>query len=323
MRIPLLITVLIFSFAARGQFAPPAGMEGSTAIAADSSIFIAWAEECEIYRSWMNISDTTAGKVSYGNPENALGQADNLPVSLGDGGYAVAFFETPVVNGTGYDFAVFENAFSDDFLELAFVEVSSDGEHYYRFPSVSLTPVDIQTGPFGTTDATKIHNFAGKYRAMYGTPFDLEELAGNPELDIMNIHYIKIIDVIGSIDEAFATYDSQGNIVNDPFPTPFPSGGFDLDAIGIIHSAGSGTGQGTLFSSFKVFPNPVQDLLSVTGIPASAETIKIFTVTGKEILTLPTRNTSSLQIPAGVWEQGVYFIKLYGEQILTKKLIKL
>ena len=37
----------------------------------------------------------------------------------------------------------------------------------------------------------------------------------------------------------FATYDSQLNIINDPYSTPFPSGDFDLDAVGIIHQATS------------------------------------------------------------------------------------
>ena len=38
------------------------------------------------------------------------------------------------------------------------------------------------------------------------------------------------------MNNLYASYDSQGNIINDPFPTPFETGGFDLDAIGVIHS---------------------------------------------------------------------------------------
>ena len=54
-------------------------------------------------------------------------------------------------------------------------------------------------------------------------------------MDVNNITHIKVIDVIGSIDPTIATYDHNGNVINDPFPTPFPSSGFDLDAIGVIH----------------------------------------------------------------------------------------
>ena len=46
---------------------------------------------------------------------------------------------------------------------------------------------------------------------------------------------IKIIDVVGSINESFATYDINGKPINDPYPTAFATGGFDLDAIGVIN----------------------------------------------------------------------------------------
>ena len=46
---------------------------------------------------------------------------------------------------------------------------------------------------------------------------------------------------MGSISEGQATRDSRGGIVNDPFPTPFPSSGFDLDAekIKVLSAGGS------------------------------------------------------------------------------------
>jgi hypothetical protein len=77
---------------------------------------------------------------------------------------------------------------------------------------------------------------AGKYRQGYGTPFDLEELAGTPGLNVNDVKYVRIIDVVGSIDDNYATYDSFGNKINDPWPTPFDSSGFDLEAVGVIHS---------------------------------------------------------------------------------------
>jgi hypothetical protein len=33
----------------------------------------------------------------------------------------------------------------------------------------------------------------------------------------------------------YASYDSQGHQINDPWPTNFPTGGFDLDAVGVIN----------------------------------------------------------------------------------------
>jgi hypothetical protein len=111
----------------------------------------------------------------------------------------------------------------------------ADGERFVRFPSVSLTPTDEQVDGFGSLDPTNIHNLAGKYRQGYGTPFDLEDLADSTGIDINNIRFVKIIDVVGCIQPEYASYDSEGNIVNDPWPTPFYSGGFDLDAVCVIN----------------------------------------------------------------------------------------
>ena len=242
------------------QFAPPAGQPGSTAIHRDSSILVNWAKTCQIVRGLQNIAEPSLGFASVGDSSLATGLSDGTGVvSLGDGGYAVLTFEPPITNSPGWDFAVFENSFSDTFLELAFVEVSSDGLNYFRFPPTSLTQDTIQVSSFGTLDATKINNLAGKYRALYGTPFDLEELGGHIGLDINSIAYVKIIDVVGSIHDSIATFDQYGNKINDPWPTPFPSGGFDLDAVGVIHQQLSAYSEINITQSFLIFPNPAQD----------------------------------------------------------------
>lgn len=116
---------------------------------------------------------------------------------------------------------MFENAFTDSFLELAFVEVSSDGSNFFRFTVVSLTQTEEQVGTYGSIDARNIDNLAGKYRSGYGTPFDLEDLDGVPGLDMMSIYWIKIIDVVGILDEQAGSKDINGNLINDPWPTPF------------------------------------------------------------------------------------------------------
>ena len=104
----------------------------------------------------------------------ATGEVTDV-VSLGEGGTITLSFERPLADGPGPDFAVFENGFSDGFLELAFVEVSSDGEHFVRFPSAYLGLEPI--GPFNEHDPELIDGLAGKYRRGYGTPFDLSVLA--------------------------------------------------------------------------------------------------------------------------------------------------
>lgn len=230
------IHVLISSVFAQ-NFPPPAGHLGSTAISKDSSIFIGWITRCSINRGLQDISQPSLGLAFAGHSQDAIGKDPQpLAVSLGDGGYAICEFESPIINGPGYDFAVFENGFNDVFLELAFVEVSSNGIDFFRFINTSQTSTLQQTGPFDTTNTRLINGLAGKYRAGFGTPFDLNDLNNAATLDKNNICFIKIIDVIGAVTGTATSQDSQGHIINDPWPTPFASSGFDLDAIGVIHA---------------------------------------------------------------------------------------
>lgn len=258
MRKGLQITLAIFAFGSlHAQFAPAAGQPGSTAIHKDSTAFKAWATACTVQIGWQDISDTSLGRANTGNADAAIGHAGaNGVVSLGDGGVATLEFAQAIYNGDGWDFAVFENGFTDSFLELAFVEVSTDGNRFVRFPSASLTQTDTPLGGFGALRSENINNLAGKYRANFGTPFDLEELMDSSGIDISNIRFVRLIDVVGSMDDAFASYDSKGNKINDPFPTPFPQCGFDLDAVGVINSAEK-TGLSDVSNTpFSIYPNP-------------------------------------------------------------------
>ena len=230
---------------ARADFDPQVGQPGSLAIPNTSPLFQEWASSVvSIARGPQDITNPNSPLASAGTPSNALGKADGSAghvVSLGDGGSITLGFATPIANGPGADFAVFENGFLSGtaglaFLELGFVDVSSDGVNFFRFPSVSLTQTTTQVGGFGLLDASKLHDLAGKYIAGFGTGFDLSELAGvSPLLDINHITEVRITDVVGSIDPRFGTRDSLGNLINDPFTTPFASGGFDLNGVGVIH----------------------------------------------------------------------------------------
>ncbi len=226
------------------QFAPAQNQPGTTAMHADSSAFIAWATGCVAEPGPMNIANPSAGMAGSGWPaSNVIGypQGTMGVTCLGDGGNATVTFASPICNRPGPDFAVFENGFENAqnpgywFLELGFVEVSSDGENFFRFPAYSNTQTSTQIGGMGCIDPSQIHNLASKYGAMYGTPFDLDEVPDNPLLDKEHVTHVRIVDVVGSINPEYATYDCQGNPVNDPWPTAFASGGMDLDAVGVIH----------------------------------------------------------------------------------------
>jgi hypothetical protein len=190
----------------------------------------------------------------WDDPSLALGPVtgDNFDiVSLGDlnssqiaagasAGQITLSFSRGIGNRAGADFAVFENSLgtsSTVFAELGYVEVSSDGTHFARFPSASLTPSAV--GPYGSIDPTNVHNLAGKhvnaYGNSWGTPFDLSDLSADPlvqskQVNLSGIRYVRIVDIPG--DGSFK--DSNNRPIYDAWLT-FGSGGFDLEAIGVTH----------------------------------------------------------------------------------------
>lgn len=324
-RAKLFILVLLLNAnSLLAQFASQAGLPGSTAIHAGSNVFKAWGDSCQIERGWMNIADTTLGRVWFGNDINVKSIADGNVVSLGDGGRATYYFEKPVYNGSGADFVIFENGFRDPadsteaYLEFAHVEVSSDGINFIRFASISHLDTTAQiagTGEYVNTE--KIHNLAGKYVAMWGTPFDLEEVKDEPGLDVQQIHFIRIIDVTGSILPGFNQRDSEGRIINDPFPTDFPTGGFDLDAIGIIH---------THYPLQTDVITPIDDLVVLSPNPSSDyihiqchdeyTKINIYSVDGRLLKSLPY----SSKIDISQLASGIYCICLTNDLAFTRKM---
>ena len=172
-------------------------------------------------------------------PARALGPCTGDPLdvaSLGNGGVLAVTFEPPVADGEGPDLAVFENGITDAFLELAWVEVSSDGATFARFPARYDGQAAVSA--YGGHDRALIHGFAGRYRVGFGTPFDLADLAGHPAvaegtLDLSSVRVVRLVDVVGD----GATLDDAGHPVYDPTPT-VESAGFDLDAVAALHVAG-------------------------------------------------------------------------------------
>ena len=320
-RVLISLWVLFIGQALKAQFPPAAGQVGSTAIRNDSNAIVAWATHCIVHRGPIDVSSPEGGSASYGSPEWAIGFAEGNPsqvVSLGDGGSATLTFEGLIYNGPGPDFVVFENGFSDEFLELAFVEVSSNGENFYRFPAISLTDTSLQIGPFGTLDPTKIHNLAGKYRAGYGTPFDLDDVSNIPGLDVNAITHVRIIDVIGCINTPFLTRDSQGHIINDPWPTPFPSSGFDLDGVGAIHLSANILSE--IRGKNHLLYNARYRCISDNNYPSKFMQADIFTLTGN---LLGTFKGEEGKICLPELPRGVYLVKvLLGNYTQILKIIE-
>jgi hypothetical protein len=245
-------------------FPGPPSSSNTTAISKDSPLVTGWAD------GYTQISYGTGVDDVWKTPQKALGKATSDTydiVCLGNGGRITMTFSKAIADGPGFDFAVFENGNTDTFLELAWVEVSSDGTHFSRFPNFYATNIVI--GTYAGHDTTMIYGLASKYKQAYGTPFDLHELTETyntamsgsnsvytaeyksaltnnfPYLDTNNVRYVRIIDIIGD----GSAKESSGRSIYDPTPT-FGSGGFDLEAIGVINQAvDSRTSQMLTFNS--------------------------------------------------------------------------
>ena len=158
------------------------------------------------------------------------------PVNNRGPGYVTVTFEFPIMNGEGPDFAVFENAFGSGggvFAELAYVEVSTNGIDFARFPSISLTTGLV--GGYGTIDGSNVYNLAGKHISGYGTPFNLNDLEGHElvlsgVVKLDEVWFVRIVDIPGSGDFK----DSLGNPIYDAWLT-FGTGGFDFTGLGVLH----------------------------------------------------------------------------------------
>ena len=314
------LLILSFPSLLLAQYDGVVGTEGCQAISYDNPNILGWASGCTVIRGYQNIALPDSIPVTYGDTSMVIGAIDASTtevMSLGDGGMAILTFDIPIRNGEGYDFAVFENSLDDTFLELAIVEVSSDGVHWVRFPAVSNTPTTTQIGSFGKLDATKLHNLAGKYRAGWGTPFDLEELTDSANIDINHITHIKVIDVVGTIDPQYATYDSRQQIINDPYPTNFYSGGFDLSGVAVLNGwLPNAINETTSSNRWSVYPNPCTDYILIEGKEQGQ--IILYNICGQILhqceMSSNTHSINMQSYPAGVYilsinQKNIKFIK--------------
>lgn len=295
-----------------GPFCGAVGTEGCTAVAANSSAFVGWASTCVVERGYQDIA-VQGPRVSYGEDADAVGACDTVDnlsvVSLGDGGQATLTFEGVIYNGEGADFAVFENSFDNSFLELAFVEVSSDGEHFVRFPATSLTQTIIQVGAIGTIDPTMINNLAGKYRHGWGTPFDLDELRDSANLDINHITHVRIVDVVGSINPDYATYDAFGNMVNDPYPTNGYSSGFDLDGVGVMHLANGGENSiDEAVAEISMYPNPAAQMTTIRFGNGEEFVATVYDLAGRVLM--QQKGSNAIRLNLSALDNGVYMVRI-------------
>ena len=278
-----LILVVISVFAYAGPYTEPGvngyiGEDRRHADPADPNtvinpIFQGWATSVVSYQpapgvepQWM-YTNRVLGPATGDNLDIvSLGDLDSIQIGQGvEPGQITLSFSEPIRDCNGYDFVVFENGLvslintgggsikGQMFAELGYVEVSSNGVDFVRFPSVSLTAGLV--GMYGTIEISDVYNLVGKHPnaegVCTGTPFDLREIAGEESVvsgvvDINSINYVRIVDIPGSgdfEDEAVKLVDpgswplwdfyANNHPIYDAWVT-FESGGVDLEAVGVL-----------------------------------------------------------------------------------------
>ncbi len=203
------------------------------------------------------VASNTNGNAGGGifQPANALG-APQGPLhvhSLGSAGSLTLGFATAITDAPGADFLVGENVFLhasawwQAFAEVMFVEVSSDGATFCRFPS-RYFGAPLPPGPFGTIAVGSYSGLAGQtpvwsaavgvdaldVASAGGDAFDLVDLANEPAVlaglvDLGAITQVRLVDVVSG-----QALDSTGVPILDP-----GSGSADVDAVTVIHPAGT------------------------------------------------------------------------------------
>lgn len=305
------LIILLAAFTAQAQFDGPGGEPGSKSIPSDHFSIIAWATSATVVRGKVQINQMDNSLATLGDSSSVVGPFDGDLLSLGDSGVVTLSFAQPIQNNLGYDFAIFENGFQvglSYYLELAHVEVSKNGVDFVRFPSESLSDTDFQTDNFGYTDPEKLRNLAGKHQAPYGTLFDLEEVG------LSEVNYVRLVDVVGSIVDSLGSRDSKGRLINDPWPTPFASSGFDLDAVAVVNGAVLSTRSYSL-AGILIYPS-VADMYQKINVNAPiGAVLQIFDMQGKIVLQPEEHNFKLTQ-------SGMYFVKIsYLDKIYTQKIV--
>ncbi len=213
------------------------------------------------------VAEVVPGPFPASTPDSALGaptgqglwMGSGETYTLGVGGSITLSFTSPIQDGPGTDLIVCENPFyvvqtTVAFIEALYVEVSTDGVQFVRFPNHYSGPA----GPFPPTTGIPPHWFTGfagvlpvsgnpvnginplDVVAGGGDAFDLRDLAGAPavlsgQVDLFDIRFVRLTDVRAGPD-----VDDAGNHVWDCGLDDFASA--EVDAVVAVNNNDNATG---------------------------------------------------------------------------------
>lgn len=176
--------------------------------------------------------------------------------SLGVDGHLTLGFGVTITDGPGADLLVAENPFTTGpgqvYAELLFVEVSTDGAQFARFPSryfrgdgssFAINTIGFAQGLAGQTPVYSNPMQPGvdplDVVEAGGGAFDLADLRSHPlvrsgAVDLHRITEVRLVDAVSG-----QSVDSRGRVILDP-----SAGSADIDAVTVLHHTGNVSGRG-------------------------------------------------------------------------------
>ena len=144
----------------------------------------------------------------------------------------------------------------------------------------------------------------------------MDDLAGYTNLNTNQITHIRIVDAVGSINPHYGTTDRYGKIINDPYPTDFASGGFDLGGVAILNGwTPSGISENNHLQ-INVYPNPCTDFVMIDN--QEGKSAILYNALGQVIMNFTISNSQE-KISMKDLNSGVYYLQV-GTSM--KKIIK-
>ncbi len=267
----VMLMMLVSSTVDGGIYSGPTDTSNSIdgGIAFTDSRFVQWANVIDESRTILAPRGSTT--INQTGSINSLGDLDAAQIAGGmSPGFLTVQFPTGIRDGVGADFAIFENGFAFGqtdtgspglFAEFAYVDVSSNGSEFARFPSIYLNSGALPGGfgsAFSAFDVTNVFNLAGKHASGIGTPFDLASLIDDPlvrsgQVNLNSIQYVRMFDIPGN--GSFT--DSLGNPIYDNWLTS-GSGGFDF-------RLGEGLGVGVINATAVPEPSSMTMFAMIAG----------------------------------------------------------
>jgi hypothetical protein len=139
-------------------------------------------------------------------------------------------------------------------------------------------------------------------------------LADSTDINLDSIVYVRVVDVVGTNNPDFATFDQYGNIVMDPYPTNGQSSGFDLDGVAVMnwnYTEPQGINN-TAENSVSLYPNPAnsQVLCSVEG--EGQHLMSLYNTSG-QLLLQQTFSGRQISFNTSSIADGMYILRVDGK----------